>query len=206
MFLDEKKEGSRMWALVAIVAALVFWFWLSREQSSPEESADEALKSAENIKKRVEIKSDPEPSEAKQSLKNEPKPEVPAPKTEPKPEIAIPKAEPKPEVPAPKTEPKPEIPAPKTVPKAKKAKAEPDDLTRIEGIGPKYAEILIAAGVDSYAKLAAMSADAIGEIIKQGGGRKAASITTWAEQAALAAAGDWEALEKLQASLSGGRK
>ena len=44
-------------------------------------------------------------------------------------------------------------------PKAKIAKAQPpqpDNLKRIEGIGPKIAEVLKAANVDSFLKLAAM--------------------------------------------------
>lgn len=80
------------------------------------------------------------------------------------------------------------------------------DLTTIEGIGPKYAEILIGAGVDTFAKIAAMSTDEIVDLVKANGGRKSASMATWAEQAKLAAAGDWDALETLQNNLSGGRR
>lgn len=165
-----------MWILLLVIGAVFFWFWLSREQVNPEEAAEDALDAAENVKRKVEIKSEPEP-EAKAE--------------------AAPKAEAKPE-PAAKEEAKPAA--------KKKIKLEPDDLTRIEGIGPKFAEILVAAGVDSYEKLAAMSLEQIEATIKAGGGRKSASMASWAEQAKLAAAGDWDALEKLQAKLSGGRK
>ena len=80
------------------------------------------------------------------------------------------------------------------------------DLTIIEGIGPKYAEILVAAGVDTFAKLAAMTTDEVIELVKANGGRKSGSMPTWVEQAKLAAAGDWDTLEKLQDDLTGGRR
>lgn len=175
-----------MWIVLIVIGAMFFWFWLSREQVNPEEAAEDALDAAENVKRKVEIKSDPEPA-AKPEAKTEPKAEA---QPEPKAEI---KAEP-----APKEEAKPSG--------KRKIKLEPDDLTRIEGIGPKFAEILVAAGVDSYDKLAEMSVEQIEVAIKAGGGRKSASMATWAEQAALAAKGDWTALEQLQAKLNGGKK
>jgi predicted flap endonuclease-1-like 5' DNA nuclease len=67
--------------------------------------------------------------------------------------------------------------------------SEPDDLTQVDGIGPKSAEILAAAGIDTFAKLAAMSEDAIVETIRKGGGRKSASMNTWAKQAKSLAKG-----------------
>ncbi|MDQ7035796.1 MAG: helix-hairpin-helix domain-containing protein [Anaerolineae bacterium] len=86
------------------------------------------------------------------------------------------------------------------------ATSEPDDLTQIEGIGPSYRDILVKAGVDTFAKIAAMSEDDIVKTVRDNGGRKSRSMGTWAEQAKLAAAGDWDKLQKLQDSLSGGRK
>lgn len=80
------------------------------------------------------------------------------------------------------------------------------DLTIIEGIGPKYQEILNGAGITTFAQIAEMSEDEIVTLVKENGGRKAASMTSWAEQAQLAAAGDWDALAKLQDELSGGRR
>lgn len=83
---------------------------------------------------------------------------------------------------------------------------EPDDLTQIEGIGPKYREALISAGITTFDQLAASSQDELEQIVKDAGMRRAASMDTWIEQAKLAAAHDWEGLEKLQAELSGGRR
>ncbi|MEM9954093.1 MAG: hypothetical protein AAF846_20960 [Chloroflexota bacterium] len=80
------------------------------------------------------------------------------------------------------------------------------DLTVIEGIGPKYQKILNKAGITTFAQLAAMSADEIVNLVKANGGRKAASMVSWADQAKLADAGDWEALDKLQDELTGGRR
>src|SRR5690606_7843176 len=40
------------------------------------------------------------------------------------------------------------------VKKAPKKTSKADDLTKVEGIGPKSAEVLAAAGIDSFAKLA----------------------------------------------------
>lgn len=79
------------------------------------------------------------------------------------------------------------------------ASNDPDDLTRIDGIGPKSADILVAAGVNTFAQVATMSEDEIVTLIKANGGRKSKSMNTWAEQAKLAAAGDWDALAKYNA-------
>ncbi|MFW5691749.1 MAG: DUF4332 domain-containing protein [Chloroflexota bacterium] len=83
---------------------------------------------------------------------------------------------------------------------------EPDDLTRIEGIGPKYRDALIAAGINTFAELAQASMADIEAAAEAAGMRRAASMETWVEQARLAAANDWEGLDKLQQNLSGGRR
>jgi NADH-quinone oxidoreductase subunit I len=94
---------------------------------------------------------------------------------------------------------------------AKEAKAEtppakPDDLTKIEGIGPKIAELLQAAGINTFVDLAAAEVDRIQQILADAGARyKLADPTSWPEQAKLAAEGKWDELEKLQDQLEGGR-
>ncbi len=81
-----------------------------------------------------------------------------------------------------------------------------DDLTRIEGIGPKISEILINNGVTSFAKLAAMDAEAIKEMLVAAGTQyNRADPTTWPKQADYAAKGEWDALKKWQDELDGGR-
>ncbi len=85
--------------------------------------------------------------------------------------------------------------------------AQADDLTKVEGIGPKIAELLQAAGINTYADLAAADAERLKGILSEAGSRYAAHDPgTWPEQAALAAAGDWDALKKLQDELDGGRR
>lgn len=80
-----------------------------------------------------------------------------------------------------------------------------DDLTIIEGIGPKIAQILIAAGITTFSQLSAMDASRIQEIVNQGGIRLV-DTRSWAEQARLAAAGDQAGLKALQDRLTAGRK
>ncbi len=80
-----------------------------------------------------------------------------------------------------------------------------DDLRKIEGLGPKSAQILTEAGITSFAQLAKMSPEAIKDILKAGKIRLG-SVDTWPEQAALAAEGRWEELEALQAALKYGRR
>ena len=99
---------------------------------------------------------------------------------------------------APKAEVKEEAP--------KKEESTPDDLKKIEGIGPKIAEILNAAGITTFAKLADTSAEKIKELLTEAGPRYAAhNPTTWPKQSKMAADGEWEALEKWQDELDGGK-
>lgn len=83
---------------------------------------------------------------------------------------------------------------------------EPDDLTRIEGIGPKMSRALISAGIDTFAKLAEATEDDLRQAIDDAGMRFAPSLVTWAEQAGFAARGDWDGLDALQDELEGGRR
>jgi large subunit ribosomal protein L4 len=75
-------------------------------------------------------------------------------------------------------------------PKAAKASASSDDLKQIDGIGPKIADALVAAGIDSFAKLAAASEDELKAALT--GVRTPASVGTWAAQAAELAKKDGE--------------
>lgn len=85
------------------------------------------------------------------------------------------------------------------------ASSDPDDLTKLEGIGPKVAGILAEAGYDTYAKLAAAVADDVDAILKDAS-LQMMDPAGWIEQAELAAKGDMEGLEKLQDELKGGRR
>jgi len=80
-----------------------------------------------------------------------------------------------------------------------------DDLTVIEGIGPKINTVLHKAEVNTFAELAALKPAAIKKILDEGG-VKIGDPGTWPQQAKLAAGGKWEKLKTLQDSLKGGRK
>jgi len=80
-----------------------------------------------------------------------------------------------------------------------------DDLEIIEGIGPKIAGVLRAAGVSTFAELAATDASRLTEIM-QNANLRLADPGTWAEQAQLAADGKWDELKTLQGNLKGGRR
>ncbi|ATA94454.1 50S ribosomal protein L21 [Capnocytophaga canimorsus] len=80
-----------------------------------------------------------------------------------------------------------------------------DDLKKVEGIGPKAAEALVAAGVDTFAKLSKKSADEIKTILTQASSTLAhLDPQTWPQQAQLAAEGKWDELKKWQDELNGG--
>jgi len=81
-----------------------------------------------------------------------------------------------------------------------------DDLTIIEGIGPKIAGLLQAAGITTFAQLAAADMSRLKQILEAAKLSHIANPTTWSEQAKLAAAGDKEALQKLQDQLKGGKR
>ncbi len=88
-------------------------------------------------------------------------------------------------------------------PKAKKASAQ--DLTKIEGIGPKAAEALIKAGIGTYAALADATPEQIKEILTEASSRMAhLDPTSWPKQAVMAASGEWEALKEWQDNVKGG--
>lgn len=80
----------------------------------------------------------------------------------------------------------------------------PDDLTVIEGIGPKIAAVLKAAGIHRLEQLAKATPDEIKRILTAAGNR-IANPATWPEQAKLAAAGKYDELRALQAKLKAGR-
>lgn len=80
-----------------------------------------------------------------------------------------------------------------------------DDLTRIEGIGPKLALKLGEAGITTFAALAATPVERLEALIAAAGPRfKLARPQTWPEQAALLAAGDEAGFAALAAQLKGG--
>jgi len=83
---------------------------------------------------------------------------------------------------------------------------EADDLTKVEGIGPKISEALGNAGVKTFAELAAKSVEEVKAILEEAGGALASKNPgTWPKQAEMAAAGQWDELKKWQDELDGGK-
>jgi len=91
-----------------------------------------------------------------------------------------------------------------TAPAKKPASDEADDLKKIEGIGPKIAEVLAEAGVTTFKKLSEMDRDAIKAILDTVPTLKSKEPKTWPQQAKLAAEGKWDELKVLQDKLMGG--
>ncbi len=139
--------------------------------------------------------------EAKEKVAETPKP------VETKEEkIAVVEEAPKKEKPK-KEEKKEEKPAKKEAPKkAAKAKtSKGDNLTKIEGIGPKAAEALTKAGVATFAELSKAKPAKIKEILAEASSRMAhLDPTSWPKQAKMAADDKWDKLKEWQDKVKGG--
>lgn len=83
-----------------------------------------------------------------------------------------------------------------------------DDLLIIEGIGPRCAGVLRAADIHTFRQLADADVARLEELLRAADPRllHLCKPDTWPEQAALAAAGDWEAFNALANVLKGGRR
>lgn len=227
--VTENRDASVLtWAVIFLALAIFFWLWIRRDDRRPEEKAADTLETAESrmdkltssvreqvteakavtaetaqtvetsaeaVKEEIETAVEEAPEEAEEmTAEAEAATASEAAEAPPEPEavvveevVVVETAEPEP------------APAPEPA-------GEPDDLTRVEGIGPKYRDALVDAGIDTFAKLAELNEERIVEIAKEAGMRRSASMETWVEQAKLAAAGDWDSLAALQERLSGGRR
>lgn len=95
-------------------------------------------------------------------------------------------------------------------PKAKKEKAAPapqkDDLTKIEGIGPKISALLEAQEIKTFQELAKATGKKLKSILEAAGSKfQMHDPASWPKQAKLAAAGKWDDLKTLQDTLIGGK-
>jgi predicted flap endonuclease-1-like 5' DNA nuclease len=179
-----------VWLLIIIVLlaffALLIWWWLRRGEGEEEKLAAPA---------RPEVAVRAPAVEAADTLEGL-RFEAPAPPT-PEVEVRAPVAEAADTLEGLRFE----APTPSLPP-------EPDDLKLIEGIGPKISAVLQAAGILTFAQLAETRVDRLHQILQEANPNllRLADPTTWPEQAGIAAKGDWEALEQLQAMLKGGRR
>lgn len=82
-----------------------------------------------------------------------------------------------------------------------------DDLTVVEGIGPKIQMLLNQYGVRTYRQLADTPVERLREILSTAGPQLAMHDPgTWPSQANLAANDQWDALKSIQGFLKGGKK
>jgi len=82
-----------------------------------------------------------------------------------------------------------------------------DDLTVIEGIGPKIQELLFQYGIYSYRQLSETDVTRLREILATAGPQLAMHDPgTWPSQANLAANDEWDNLKAIQKFLKGGKK
>lgn len=88
---------------------------------------------------------------------------------------------------------------------AEAPRAQPDDLLVIEGIGPRVSTIVTAAGISSFAELAAADVERLRAILVDAG-VKTVDPSTWPEQARIAAEGRWDELRELQRKIKNGKK
>ena len=80
-----------------------------------------------------------------------------------------------------------------------------DNLLIIEGIGPKFSQALLDAGLNSFEKVAQASEDSLRSAISNAGLSFAPSLPTWAKQAELLAKGDRAGFDEYVAFLLAGR-
>lgn len=80
----------------------------------------------------------------------------------------------------------------------------PDDLTIVEGIGPKIKQILNEAGIYTFKELSETSPEYLSDLLRSH--RLPNVPVTWPEQARLASLGDWDGLKTLQQNLTAGRR
>ncbi len=85
-------------------------------------------------------------------------------------------------------------------------KAKPDDLTKIEGVGPKISGLLKKGGFSTFEAVSKAKKTELKAILEKAGSRyQMHNPTTWPKQAKLAAQGKWTQLKTLQDNLKGGK-
>ncbi|MGL5929213.1 MAG: hypothetical protein ACRCY8_09765, partial [Dermatophilaceae bacterium] len=85
-------------------------------------------------------------------------------------------------------------------------KLQADDLTAVEGIGPKIRDLIHATGVRTWRALSRTEVAALQQMLDAAGPRfRVHNPGTWPRQAGLLADGRWEEFKQLKASLRGGR-
>ncbi|MGF1664317.1 MAG: helix-hairpin-helix domain-containing protein, partial [Kineosporiaceae bacterium] len=86
------------------------------------------------------------------------------------------------------------------------AASDPDDIERIEGIGPKLGAALRRAGYDTFARIAEAGVDDLRGAAAESGITFLPSVTTWSRQARLLADGDDQGHQELTSRLRAGQE
>lgn len=82
----------------------------------------------------------------------------------------------------------------------------PDDLTVIEGIGPKVAELCAGIGITTWSDLAATEVSLLRTMLHDAGPRfRTHDPSSWPQQARLLSEGRWEEFRALTQEHAGGR-
>ncbi|MDL1900215.1 hypothetical protein FBR02_05545 [Anaerolineae bacterium CFX9] len=179
---------------------LLYWNWLESRPSGERERPDTETR-AMTVREFTPASAPAAPS----------KPQ-PAPPAQSAAAQAAPPAEAEP--PAEKPAARAEKPAQASQPAARprssrKGKSDGDDLTVIEGIGPKISDALKKAGITTYAALADTSEARLREILDGSGlrivGSVSSSVPSWPHQASLAAAENWTELDTWKAEHKQGK-
>lgn len=81
-----------------------------------------------------------------------------------------------------------------------------DNLTKVEGIGPKIASLLNDDGIWSWKQLSEVKTSRIQKVLDAAGPRyRVHNPETWPMQAGMCAKGEWDKLKKWQDDHKGGR-
>ncbi len=92
------------------------------------------------------------------------------------------------------------------VPAAPAVAEKPDNLKKVEGIGPKIEQLLNQAGIVTFGQLSQTGPERLTSILKAAGPRfQMHDPGTWPQQAALAAEAKWDELRVLQRELKKGK-
>jgi len=81
-----------------------------------------------------------------------------------------------------------------------------DDLTVVEGIGPKINDLLHTVGIKTYQTLSEQSPDQLRHVLDAARFPSSTNPESWPAQAKLAANGQWDALQALKDALHKGRR
>lgn len=172
------------------------FFWKNRKNSNQTEKAIDKTQEpvGDNLKKTEVLGQETETSNNKQTTE----PEITKSKDKPVKKETVEKQKEEPKEQATETD----VVEPEQQKKIAKP-TKPDDLTKLLGIGPSMSKRLQEAGINSFKQLSESSAEALVEKLIAKGARinNKGIMESWANQAKLADANDFDGLKALQNKL-----